>query len=121
MLIQSICNDLIKHMHKELSVHMPISINTQEVFIATKNNNIIGYIIININKDNSYTLEHFHVIEKFRGSGIGQQLLKRCLDEYKKLNLMVNKYNNRAIHIYKKFGFYIDTSKSRSYYIMVKI
>jgi predicted GNAT family N-acyltransferase len=56
--------------------------------------------------ENGYKLERFAVLEKFRGMGVGQQMVKTVLDdlpkgaEYIYLNSQLD-----AISLYEKFGF----------------
>lgn len=112
--ILSVPKNLIAHTCDNL----PITNNTCEVFLGKLNDDIIGYIIVNLN-DNSYSIEHFYVDEAYRNAGLGQRLLKSCLDNYGNIRLMVGKSNHVAIHIYQKFGFRIAHSR-RNYYIMLR-
>jgi len=56
--------------------------------------------------ENGYKLERFAVLEKFRGMGVGQQMVKTVLDdlpedaEYIYLNSQLD-----AVGLYEKFGF----------------
>jgi ribosomal protein S18 acetylase RimI-like enzyme len=100
-------------------------INAKEIFVAKIQDDILGYITINITeKDNpimryrkQLQIEAICVDEKSRGKGIGTSLLKyakefgkenNCTDLY----LTVNKENENAIKIYEEFGFKV---KSISY------
>lgn len=105
-IVPYICNDL------------PITSNTCEVFLGLLYGNIIGYIIIGNNKD-GYSIEHFHVIDKYRDKGLGTRLLRHFLENYNHASLMVAKNNLRAIHIYQKHDFKVACSKS-TYYVMVR-
>ena len=100
-------------------------IKAKEIFVAKIQDDILGYITINITeKDNpsmryrkQLQIEAICVDEKSRGKGIGTALLKfakefgkenNCTDLY----LTVNKENENAIKIYEEFGFKV---KSISY------
>ena len=93
-------------------------IDNKELFVAKVNNEIAGYILFNISeKDNpimryrkQLNIEAICVDEKYRGNGIGTQLLEHlrntgkeqgCTDMY----LTVNQENENAIKVYEKFGF----------------
>ena len=97
-------------------------INAKEIFVAKIQDDILGYITINITeKDNpsmryrkQLQIEAICVDEKSRGKGIGTALLKfakefgkenNCTDLY----LTVNKENENAIKIYEEFGFKVKS------------
>lgn len=127
-------NELAKQVHKlhvnwrpdlYLSVDKVISkedfekmIQAKEIFVAKIEDEIVGYITINIKEKNNSSMRHrkqlqieaICVDEKNRGKGIGTELLKyvkkfgkenNCTDLY----LTVNKENEKAIKVYEKFGF----------------
>ncbi len=97
-------------------------IKAKEIFIAKIQDEILGYITINIAEKNNPSMryrkqlqiEAICVDEKNRGKGIGTELLKyakkwgkenNCTDLY----LTVNKENENAIKIYKEFGFKVKS------------
>ena len=97
-------------------------IKAKEIFVAKIQDDILGYITINITeKDNpsmryrkQLQIEAICVDEKSRGKGIGTALLKfakefgkenNCTDLY----LTVNKENENAIKAYEKFGFKVKS------------
>ena len=97
-------------------------IKAKEIFVAKIQDDILGYITINITeKDNpsmryrkQLQIEAICVDEKSRGKGIGTELLKyvrkfgkenNCTDLY----LTVNKENENAIKIYEEFGFKVKS------------
>ena len=97
--------------------NIPITNRTYEIFLCMVNDDIIGYIIINLNSNNRYSIEHFYIKEIYRNSGLGEQLRKYCIDRYDKLTLIVAMTNHRAIHIYIKNGFEIIHSR-KNYFSM---
>ena len=50
-------------------------------------------------------LEGFEIYEPYQNKGYGQVALKRIIDEYHITRLEVKTDNERAKHIYEKFGF----------------
>lgn len=62
----------------------------------------------------------FRVNKKYRNCGLGEQILKLVTSsKYKAGALAVNKDNEVAIYLYKKFGFEISKSRtSEEYYYM---
>jgi hypothetical protein len=72
---------------------------------------IIGYMMLR-GWDGGYETPSFGVClaSSRRGSGLGQQLLRHAIAECRRLGaprlrLTVCKSNERAVHIYRKFGF----------------
>ena len=97
-------------------------IQAKEIFVAKIENEIVGYITINIKEKNNPSMryrkqlqiEAICVDEENRGKGIGTELLKyvkkfgkenNCTDLY----LTVNKENENAIKAYEKFGFKVKS------------
>ena len=96
-------------------------LDTESIYIAKKENKIVGYIIINIiEKDNGFmryrkllSIDTLCVDEKYRGQGIGTRMLEfskelgensGCTD----MHLTVNPQNINAIKVYEKFGMEVD-------------
>ena len=97
-------------------------IQAKEIFVAKIEDEIVGYITINIKEKinpsmryrKQLQIEAICVDAKTRGKGIGTELLKyvkkfgkenNCTDLY----LTVNKENENAIKAYEKFGFKVKS------------
>ncbi len=97
-------------------------IQAKEIFVAKIQDEILGYITINIKEKNNPSMryrkqlqiEAICVDEKNRGKGIGTELLKyvkkfgkenNCTDLY----LTVNKENKNASKVYEEFGFKVKS------------
>ncbi len=97
-------------------------IQDKEIFVARIEDEIVGYITINIKEKNNPSMryrkqlqiEAICVDEKNRGKGIGTELLEyvrkfgkenNCTDLY----LTVNKENEKAIKVYEEFGFKVKS------------
>ncbi len=97
-------------------------IQAKEIFIAKIENEIVGYITINIKEKINPSMRYRKQLQieaicvdiKTRGKGIGTELLKyvkkfgkenNCTDLY----LTVNKENENAIKAYEKFGFKVKS------------
>lgn len=95
-------------------------INNEEIYVAKENNNIVGYVIIEIMEKNNRKMRYRKILEisnlgveeNYRNKGIGTELLNfiknkalenNCTDLY----LTVNEENKNAIKLYEKFGFKI--------------
>lgn len=92
--------------------------------IAKQNENRIkGYIMMSLDVDpNVVTIASIAVYHKYRGKGIGTELITKALNNVRqfypnkkavKLNVRVS--NNVAINVYKKIGF-TENQKIRNYY-----
>lgn len=70
---------------------------------------IVGYLTYREIYDR-YEIDDFKVEDDYQNQKIGQALLKYLIDKAKKLNMVnitleVKKTNEKAIHIYHKYGF----------------
>lgn len=73
-----------------------------------------GIIKIKYRKDKDYyAISMLFVNKNNESKGIGQSLMKYAIDKYgnKEMRLNVFDFNDRAIHIYKKFGFEIKSTE----------
>lgn len=82
-----------------------VSIDTR-VYIYN-DNLLVGEALIRDYLDGELFLSDFGINKEFRGNGLGQEALKLLMKDFKVNSLTVLKDNERAIHIYKKFGFNI--------------
>lgn len=100
----------IEHLQKELS--HPESF----FYFAQNENDILGYLKLNLGKaqtetrDNAIEIERIYVDESFHGKGIGKLLMEYAIQFAKergsaKIWLGVWEHNTKAIHFYQKNGF----------------
>ena len=80
------------------------------IFFAKVDENIAGTFALIKLEENVYELSKMSVDPDFQGKRIGNKMLEFCLKEGKKLHaekivLYSNTKLERAIHLYKKFGF----------------
>lgn len=80
-------------------------------FVATSNNEIVGFVIANCNKSLSKVLiENIFVKPEFRGQGIGTSLVKKVIeiakaDRYQFISVLTPPSDIAAIKAYEKAGF----------------
>lgn len=96
------------------------------VYIDKEIKGIISYSIIYERAEVNYIV----VLEKYRGKGIADKLLKSALDDMRKngcniVSLEVEISNEKAINLYLKNGFKIESIREKYYenkdgYLMVK-
>ena len=88
-----------------------------EVYFATLNNKVIGYLKLNFGKsqtelkdDRALEIERIYVLKEFHGKSVGQLLYDKAIQIARQKNadyvwLGVWEENQRAISFYKKNGF----------------
>ena len=88
-----------------------------EFYFAMQDNNIIGYLKLNIGQsqteiknENALEIERIYVLKEFHGKNIGQQLFEKALERalFQKVDFIwlgVWEQNKRAIEFYTKNGF----------------
>ncbi|MBT3384102.1 MAG: GNAT family N-acetyltransferase [Prolixibacteraceae bacterium] len=90
-------------------------------FWATFNNKIVGFMACYFNdpkKEIGY-ITTISVVKKRQGQGVGNQLLYNAIlyakeNDFKKINLEVNKENISAIQLYEKVGFIFSESNNEN-------
>ncbi len=91
-------------------------INNEYVIIALKGEDVVGYLAGSINEKGSYELIQYGEInnmlvdDKYRGLGIGKQLINRFKEYCKSKNItdlkvVASAKNKNAIEFYRKQGF----------------
>ena len=87
------------------------AIQNEDIYCKFDNfGNILGFYW-NRNMKFLSELRYLFVINKYRGLGIGKELLSSCLFNTSKINrkqLWVLENNSSAINLYKKFGYEFD-------------
>lgn len=88
-----------------------------EFYFAMLNNNVIGYLKLNIGEsqteiknENALEIERIYVLREFHGRNIGQQLFEKALEraDAQKVDFIwlgVWEENRRAVQFYTKNGF----------------
>jgi putative acetyltransferase len=91
--------------------------NNGGIFLCVDNNNYIGCSAIRKIDENACELKRMWVQQNYQGKGIGEELLKKCIDLAKNLNYKTIRLDTLsrlqpAIQLYKKYGF----EETGSYY-----
>ena len=73
-----------------------------EIDIKLDDGSIIGTAEV---EPNDKMLERFVIFEPYQNKGYGQQALDSLITAYDLKKLWVRSDNERAIHVYKKYGF----------------
>lgn len=85
-------------------------------FAVRDNGELCGYIGVKPEEDDRFFLSKLYLHKNSRGKGIASLMLAKVFDEARKTGkkrvyLTVNKYNDRAVAVYKKTGFVtVDTA-----------
>ena len=86
--------------------------NIEHLLIKSKNDEIIGFVLLVGLKNKNKSIEFRRIVIKDHGKGYGKltikEIKKYCFEKLHchRLWLDVFEFNQRAIHIYKKLGFY---------------
>lgn len=81
------------------------------IFVAEEGNNILGFIITNYNPSFSKAIiENIYVDPEYRGKNIGEELLKKLIEELKSIKCeyvccQTEKDNSNALDFFIKNGF----------------
>lgn len=78
-----------------------------ELAIDTDNDKLAGYIFVKTDEKENGFISPLLVVKKYRGKGIGKQLLEDGIKKYGAIDLVVKKDNKVAFNMYKKHGFEI--------------
>jgi ribosomal protein S18 acetylase RimI-like enzyme len=85
------------------------------IFVARKEGVPVGFLASNVELG-GYYIELVAVAKKFRGKGIGKDLLNYSLRKaklgFKKASIAVQLGNITAIRLYEKLGFKINSSEA---------
>lgn len=75
--------------------------------IAIINNELAGYIFVT----KTGNIQPLYIIDKYRGYGLSNILMKDAIEKYGANKLGVYSDNKIAINLYKKFGFEVVNTK----------
>ena len=116
VLITKMIIDKYKEKYKGLK-HIRINKNTKG-YIFLDNTNIVALVMTEKKPDNNIWIQALEVSSKYKGYGLGNQLLKFAIS-MKATYLSVNKKNKIAYEMYKKSGFKVY-KETESMYFMKK-
>ncbi len=89
-----------------------IANNQRAVFVARKNDDVVGVVSPKINDDGTHRLTSLYVAPEAQGHGIGSMLIDRVLEWHigQDVYLYVAPYLADAQRLYQKYGFdFVDT------------
>jgi ribosomal-protein-alanine N-acetyltransferase len=82
---------------------------SKEVYAARLNNEVIGFVIIQISGTFAGYIQTICINKEFRGNGFGKRLLLFCEERILKISpnifICVSSFNKGAIKLYYEFGF----------------
>jgi ribosomal protein S18 acetylase RimI-like enzyme len=100
------------HNDPEIAIDMKTKQNDCLFFVAEDNHEIIGTVIAGFDGHRGW-LYSLAMLPQHRRKGIGTQLVKKAIEELKKLgclkvNLQINSDNTEVVEFYKKNGFLVE-------------
>ncbi len=89
------------------------------IFVAEENENLLGFIAVISESPSKRKFQRYvamGVLEQHHGKKIGQGLMEKCISfckdqNVKRIELTVVCENEKAVNLYKKFGFEIEGTK----------
>lgn len=92
-----------------------------EIVVCVEDDKLAGYVIVD-NKKYPGFIVPLEVMKPYRGLGLSKKLLNDAIHKYGAIDLCVDKNNEVAINLYKKFGFVIigNGDKKSRYYMKLK-
>lgn len=120
--INGVCkieNSCFAHPWSRTSIENELNNDTSLFFVATENDDVIGYIGMSVVLDEGYIF-NVAVDENHRCNGVGSALIDSLVTYGKKNNfsfitLEVRESNEKARSLYSKFGF-IKVGERKDYY-----
>jgi len=90
------------------------------IFFAKYNNEIVGTVALIKIDENTYELAKLAVTERYKGLGIGNELMNKCMEQAEKdlitkMILYTADFLIPAVALYKKYGFTPVPSKDNKY------
>jgi len=82
-----------------------IATNIRSYILAKRDKKLIGYLALHIHSTRLAEIRSLIVKDEFRGEGIGSRLVKRALDEAKKLGVREVLVLTYSPEFFKKIGF----------------
>ena len=72
-----------------------------------------GFSVFYLKKEDEYILANVFTRSKYQGKGLGNALMQKIIQLYgnTRIKLGVDKTNEVAIHLYKKYGFKVDSTE----------
>lgn len=112
-------NDCFSHPWSRASIESELNNDSSLFFVATENDEVIGYIGMSVVIDEGYIF-NVAVDENYRCKGVGSALIDSLVTYGKKNNLCfitleVRESNEKARSLYTKFGF-IKVGERKNYY-----
>lgn len=84
---------------------------SKEVYVIRINDEIAGFVILQIDGTFKGYIQTICINEDFRGKGLGKKLLTFCEERILKISpnifICVSSFNTRALQLYTEFGFKI--------------
>lgn len=100
-------------------VHKKIENSIDEYTVVSVDNKKAGYYHFYKNEDVEYELDDLYIFAEYQNQGIGSEVIKKCCNSIDApIILYVFIKNQRAVSLYKRYGFEIIETLNNSRYIM---
>ena len=111
---QNLSNEEIDRINSYVEKHVPLELKNYQNIVV--DGAVVGCVLL-VQKEDDMLLDEIYLEEKFRGAGIGTDIIKNVVKDNNVVNLWVYKQNERAISLYKKLGFVVVDETEQRYYM----
>jgi ribosomal protein S18 acetylase RimI-like enzyme len=92
------------------------SLNLLGWFLIDDDNRVIGYMVGEKKRLDDgrrvYYISYFYIVEKYRNTGLGKQMMINCINYVKNINIpfvfLTSEIKSSAFNLYTKIGFIYD-------------
>ena len=115
--------ELIEQSFKQI-FNEKLKLNIYSNILVYEEHEILGFLIYDLIYDRC-EVQYIGVLKEYRNKHIASKLMEYLLKENKNISLEVNVNNNKAINLYKKYGFKKAAIRKNYYkgddaYLMIK-
>lgn len=95
---------------------VPASLSKYNIVKDNGDNDVIGAFLVD-DYDNGKILDEIYIEDKYRNKGIGSSIINNIINQHSVAYLWVYKMNEKAISLYKKFGFKVVEETETRYFM----
>ncbi|MCP4600783.1 MAG: GNAT family N-acetyltransferase [Proteobacteria bacterium] len=104
---QGVFEDISKYVFSELVTDRILAlIGSKDIFVIQNENSLLGYIVLDSEKEKKVEIETLYILPRFQGQGLGRKLIEKAKEAVTvPLWLSVWDKNLKAINFYQRLGF----------------
>lgn len=102
---------MFQWMYSPENLRKQMEVDHHVYFIAYKKEEACGYVSVEQQEEELFHLHKIYVLPQYQGNHVGSFLFQAIIDHIKtihpspcKMELTVNRHNNKALHFYERIG-----------------